>query len=208
MDHSLRYRPKGAQASSVRLDPFFEFPDKIVKCRMDLFLLWLRDLRSREYPNTPARITFVLTSTVNLKVNSSQLLSGFVQIGKGMKEKPIGEHGGERGFVGRLKIPGFGMIVSLPLSCREVAFVPADLLHHFEEAGGVETERRVNTVRCRATCTPLGRRVATYRNSPSRYREWIGRLSTARAASLKASERVGWAWTVRAISSALPPYSM
>jgi hypothetical protein len=30
-------------------------------------------------------------------------------------------------------------------------------------------------------------------------------LSTSRAASLSVSDNVGWAWTVRAMSSALPP---
>ena len=36
----------------------------------------------------------------------------------------------------------------------------------------------------------------------------MARPSTARAASFMDSDRVGWAWTVRARSSALPPYSM
>ena len=37
---------------------------------------------------------------------------------------------------------------------------------------------------------------------------WIERLSTPSAASRTASERVGWAWQVRAISSAEPPNSI
>ncbi len=42
----------------------------------------------------------------------------------------------------------------------------------------------------------------------SSHKEWIEALSTAMAASLRDSERVGWAVTVRAMSSALPQYSM
>ena len=38
----------------------------------------------------------------------------------------------------------------------------------------------------------------------SSHKEWIEALSTAMAASLRDSERVGWAVTVRAMSSALP----
>src|SRR3954454_23060271 len=37
---------------------------------------------------------------------------------------------------------------------------------------------------------------------------WMARLPTASAASLTASERVGWAWQVRARSSAEPPNSI
>src|SRR5437868_220185 len=40
------------------------------------------------------------------------------------------------------------------------------------------------------------------------YQIWIARLPTASAASLTASDRVGWAWQVRARSSAEPPNSI
>ena len=40
------------------------------------------------------------------------------------------------------------------------------------------------------------------------YYEWICLLSTDKAASLTASENVGWAWQVLAISSELAPNSI
>src|ERR1700716_2359927 len=50
--------------------------------------------------------------------------------------------------------------------------------------------------------------VVPAQSSPGVTHIWIARLPTASAASLMASERVGWAWQVRAKSSAEPPNSI